>query len=82
MHAPSITADCLAVLALACAPLALRMIRLRRDRLHGADPVDRAMGEIRRRGIRPSPCSNSSFAGSLHYFDTVKILLDRASSLN
>lgn len=31
MHAPSITADCLAVLALACAALALRMIRLRRS---------------------------------------------------
>ncbi|TYO63938.1 hypothetical protein FXV83_24835 [Bradyrhizobium hipponense] len=31
MHAPSITADCFAVLALACAALALWMIRLRRS---------------------------------------------------
>ena len=31
MHMPSITADCLAVPALACAALALRMIRLRRS---------------------------------------------------
>ncbi|MBR0913656.1 hypothetical protein [Bradyrhizobium japonicum] len=31
MHMPSITADCLAVLALTCAALALRMIRLRRS---------------------------------------------------
>lgn len=30
MHMPSITADCLAVLALACPALAFQMIRLRR----------------------------------------------------
>ncbi|MBR0730884.1 hypothetical protein JQ636_20725 [Bradyrhizobium japonicum] len=31
MHMPSIIADCLAVLALVCTALALRMIRLRRS---------------------------------------------------